>query len=191
MRGERRTAPRWIALFVIGSLCTLLLACVIPWLGNPTAAPTATPSPTAPLAASPTTPSTTSNVFRITEQDMNQWLQSAQTRLDNGVELQNSQVRIHTNGVVLTATVSMPSLPGMSVPVQVQVVPVVRDQQLQLDVLDVQLGGPYAAMGSLVKPMLTAGIAQAFGTSGFVQEARIASIELQEGLLIVTKEPGS
>ncbi|MDI7275995.1 MAG: hypothetical protein QME94_08440 [Anaerolineae bacterium] len=190
MRGKGPSAPARVVAGAIGLICVLSLACIVPSLsmrGRSTLAPTETPRPT------PTQSAAAQNVTRISEEELNRQLQGKRPNLGEGVECEELRVRVRKSGITVLATVRLAQFAGAAVPVQVQVMPSVRDERLHLEVLDVSLGGPYAAMGSLIKPLLSAGLAQGLDSETALVAAgkRIAAIELEDGYMVVTTRPGS
>ena len=196
MHGGGVSVSRWVVLISGGLVALLLLACVVPsslTRGRSGALLTPTPPPhtPAPTAPQPGGPSTT---WRISEQEMNDWLRGWRTHLGGGVDCQDMQVAIRTQEVMLRATVEVAQLPGALVPVEVRVKPVVREQQVALEVLDVQLGGAYAPWSALVKPLVATGIAQGLDLGDFLKRQRgvcISAIELHDGYMIVTGSPAA
>jgi len=132
-------------------------------------------------------------VARISEQDINKTLQGMETPLGEGIDCRNMQLKVRREGITLSAIVQIAQLQNAVVPMQVLVRPVVREERLRLQVLDVQLGGPFAAISNLVKPMLTTGIAEAFDANSLLtpQGMRISSVELEDGYVVVTTVPDS
>jgi hypothetical protein len=194
MRGSV-SAPKWFLLLAIGLIATAHLACLVPSRTDPSptapASPTLSPSRT-PAAGTALTPTTTTIIARISEQDMNQWLEGQRTTLGEGVDCLDMHMSIRREGITLTLTLEMTQLRGLSVPVQVLAVPVVRGEKLQMEVKDVQLGGAYAPMSGLVRSMLTAGLAQALDADRFVQQGvRISKVELEDGFVVITGSPVS
>lgn len=193
MRAGRESAPRWIVLSAIGLAGLLLLACVVPSYINratPTSPPVATPTP----ALTPTLLAGTAPVVQqITEQDLNQWLQGVRPALGEGIDCQEIHVQIRSTGLILSVSVKAAQLAGALIPVEIHAMPVVREERVKLEVLDVRLGGPYAAMSSFIKPVLITGITDAFNADTFLtqQGVRISNIELKDGYMLVTSVPAS
>ncbi|MCL6430140.1 MAG: hypothetical protein K6V36_04680 [Anaerolineae bacterium] len=188
MRGGRVSA-RLSAVVLSVLVCLLSLACFVPSLvtrrASPTATPTATPPPT------PTQAPTGETVTRITEEELNRQLQSTRPDLGEGVECKDVRVEVHKTGITLFSTVTLAQFAGAEVPIEVRVMPTVREERVHLEVLEVNLGGPYAAMSSLITPLLNAGLAEGLGAeSGLVPpNLRVMAIELEEGYLEVTTRP--
>jgi hypothetical protein len=194
MRGSV-SAPKWFLLLAIGLIAAAHLACLAPSRVHPSTTAPASPtlSPTsAPGAGTALTPTTTTIIARISEQDVNQWLKGQRTTLGEGVDCLDMHMSIRREGITLTLTLEMTRLRGLSIPVQVLTVPVVRGDKLQMEVRDVQLGGPYAPMSGLVRSMLTTGLVQALDANMFVQQGiRISKVELEEGFIVITGSPVS
>ncbi|MGQ9682294.1 MAG: LmeA family phospholipid-binding protein [Anaerolineae bacterium] len=188
---RRWTRSRWALVAVLAVAGGLSLACIVPLYGRPRAAslggPTAVRTATLRPTPSPKHPTAKAGTWRISEAEMNAQLQQLQAQLGNGVDCHDMRAQIRASGIKLAATIRMRDM-GVSVPVEVQVMPVVRADKLALDVLDVKLGGPYAAMSEMVKPMLSAGLAQAFDSQALLaqQGVRVTSVELNDGYMTVT-----
>lgn len=196
MGGGRPFTRRRMALLALGAVSILLLACVVPSLvrrANPPATFEATALPLASPTSMPTVTRTPSAgiVSKISEAALNQQVQGMRPQVGEGVDVRDIRVRIRKSGIIVSASVQIAELANAVVPVEVQVQPVVREQQLRLEVLDVQLGGPYAAMSTFVKPMLKTGVAEAFDASvlQMQQGVRISNVELQDGYLEITTLP--
>ena len=187
----RRTSSRWALFAALAVAGGLSLACILPLYGRPRAAslggPTAVRTATLRPTPSPKRPTVGASTWRISEEEMNAQLRQLQAQLGNGVDCHDMRAQIRVSGIKLTATVQMRDV-GVSLPVEVQVMPVVRADKLALDVLDVKLGGPYAAMSEMVKPMLSAGLAQAFDSQALLAQrgVRVTSVELNDGYMTVT-----
>ena len=189
---RRWTGSRWVLLAALALASGLSLACMVPLYSRPRAASAGVPTAVRTATARPTpspgkTAAIEAGTWRISEEEMNAQLRRLQTQLGNGVECRDMSVQIRTGGITLTATVFVREL-SVDVPVEVQVMPVVRDAELTLDVLDVKLGGPYTAMSGIVKPMLSAGLAQAFHSNGLMaqQGVRVTGVVLEDGYMAVT-----
>lgn len=188
MRGGRVSA-RSSAVVLSLLMCLLSLACIVPSLvsrrASPTATATASPSPT------PTQVPTGETVTRITEVELNRRLQSTRPDLGEGVECKDVRVEVHRTGITLFSTVTLAQFAGAEVPIEVRVMPTVRAERLNLEVLEVRLGGPYAAMSSLITPLLNAGLAQGLSENGGLvpPDLRVVAIELEEGYLLVATRP--
>jgi len=197
MPREHVTATKRATLAAAGLLSILLLACIIPSSLSPKQ-PTPEPSPTAravnPPTATPTTaplPNGTVTVSKISEQDMNDWLKAQQPQLGDGLEAQDLQVKIQSTGLLFSANVRVAQLQNALVPIQILARPAVSNGHVDVNVLDVQLGGSYASFSALLKPLVTTGLAQAFDADSFLAKrgVRITSIDLQDGYLLVTTQP--
>jgi len=201
MRGGERSALSWMVVLAVGLTAALLVACVIPILSPST--PTPVPTPTAPLLASPTptlapTPANTSpgtgtpaTETRISEQDVNHWLQGSQTHLGEGVDLSDTHVSIHTTGITVNGRAQVAQLQGARVPVEIVLRPVVHDQRLGLEVLDVQLGGAYSAFSGLVKQLISQALAEDVDPNALLAQRgmRISAVQLHEGYMVVSSVP--
>jgi hypothetical protein len=201
MRGGNRSALRWLMVLAVGLAGALLVACIIPFLSSST--PTPIPTPTPPLLASPTptqapTPAGGTPVAapgaketRITEQELNRWLEGAQTHLGEGIDLSDSSVAIHSTGITVTGRVQVAQLQGAQIPVQIVLRPVVHDERVSLEVLDVQLGGAYSSFSGLVKPLISQGLAQGADANALLAESgmHISALELHEGYMVATTVP--
>jgi len=196
MRREHKLMPLGMVLLALGALSFPLLACIFPSFlartsqeraAGPTLPPTSTIAPTA--TPQPGTPAAT--VSRISEQDMNQWLQGAATHLGEEIECQDLQAKIQREGIVLSAKVRLARLADAQVPMDVELRPVVHDGGVSLEVLDVRLGEPYASLSSLIKPLVVSGISESIDANKFLadQGVRVLNIELQDGYMIVTSVP--
>lgn len=192
MRGSQ-PAPRWAILLVLGLVAAVQLACVIPSLTNsnrPTLSPTQAPTPTSTTPGG--SPGASTIVARISEEDANHWLQSQESPLGQGIDCHDVQLRIRRDGIKLLATIRVPALQNATVPVEIQTMPIVRGNRLELQVDDVQLGGPYAPMSGVVRSLLVGNLAQAVDPNAFtsVHGVRITHIELEDGFMVITGVPG-
>lgn len=202
MRDKRASAPKWTVLLVVCMASVVLLACIIPSAltrAVRTAEPAVLPSPTASPQASPTqaplatpAPGSQTTVTRITEQQLNDYLGGYTTSLGEGLECQQLRGHIYNDHITLLATVKVDRLQGALVPVEADVVPVVNGGHLQVQVQDVRLGGSYAAMSSLIKPLLVTGINDNL-VNGFAlddllaeQGVQVTGVSLHEGYMDVT-----
>lgn len=189
MRKGRLSAR--IGVVVAAVLAGLLsLACLVPSLATrsrsrPTATATPLPTPT------PTQAPAGEVVTRITEEELNRRLQGSRPQLGEGVECKDVWAEVRRSGVVLFATVRLARFAGAEVPIEVRVMPTVREERVHLEVLEVNLGGPYAAMSSLITPLLNAGLAEGLGAENDLvpPNLRVVAIELEEGYLEVTTRP--
>ena len=188
MRGGRVSA-RLSAVVLSVLVCLLSLACFVPSLVTRRASPTATATPSPP--PTPTQAPTGETVTRITEEELNRQLQSTRPDLGEGVECKDVRVEVHKTGITLFSTVTLAQFAGAEVPIEVRVMPTVRAERLNLEVLEVRLGGPYAAMSSLITPLLNAGLAQGLSENGGLvpSDLRVVAIELEEGYLLVATRP--
>lgn len=189
MRETQRPMSRWLTLAAVGVAGALLLACAIPALSGGEATPRAMPTVPPPTPTPPT--SAREMVTTIDEEEMNSWLQGTQTQLGEGVDCREMRVRIRSTGITLSARLQVEQLRGTEVPVDIVVRPVVRDEHLRLEVLDVQLGGPYASFSALIKPLVSAGVADGLDADQFLAEqgVRVSSVELREGSMVIRSLP--
>jgi len=195
MQGRDRPVSRWLHVGILGLAGALLLACIIPSLSRnePTAFPTFTPrplpSPTAGTGLTPM-PGAVSVVTEIGEEQMSAWLQSARPDLGEGVSFEAAGVQIQSSGITISGQVRVEQMRDLEMPVEILLKPVVRDGHLDVEVLDVQLGGAGSPFGSLVKPLVSAGIGEGLNVERLLAEqgVRVTSVELKEGSMVVTAE---
>ncbi len=191
MRGSQ-PATRWAILVCLTLVAAAQLACVTPSLTslNRSAAPTPSPTPTLP-AESPGSSDASSIVARITEEDANQWLQSQESPLGQGIDCQDVQLRIRRDGLRLSATIRVAQLQNATIPVEIQIMPVIRSHRLEFDVGEVQLGGIYAPMSGLVHSLLEGNMNQVVDPNAYtsVHGMRITHIELEDGYMVITAIP--
>lgn len=198
MRGGARSALGWRVVLVAGLAGGLLLACVIPALspGTPTPIPTPTPplvaSPTPTLAATPPAGAAAGEV-RISEQELNQWLQGTKAPVGEGVDLSDASVRIRSTGITLTGKARVAQLQGAEIPIEIVLRPVVRDERLSLELLNLQLGGAYSSFSGLVKPLISMGLAQGVDANELLAEQgmRVSAVQLQDGYIVITRVPAN
>ncbi len=197
MQGGHRSAPRWVILCVCGLAGALLLACVIPGLfGSAPASPLPTSQPQPLASPTPTrtalaTPGASEMVARISEQDMNQWLQEARAQLDKGADFQDGRVTIRRTGITLSGNMVMAQMPGVQVPVEIALKPVVSGEELHLEVLDVQLGGAYSSLSSLITPLVKSKLTEGIDVNKYLTERgmHISRAELEDGFIVITGQP--
>lgn len=193
MRGNV-SAPKWLLFLALGLVVAAHLACLAPSAANrvsttPTSpAPASSPTPQSSRALTPTSVTITA---RISEEDVNGWLQGQRTTLGEGVDCLGMQVRIHRDGIRLSATLEVTRLRGVTVPVEVLAVPTVRSGGLQMEVRDVQLGGAYAPMSGPLKSVLTAGLGRALEAESLLapQGMDVSQVELEDGFIVITGTP--
>lgn len=194
MRG-RISAPRWMVLLALGVAVALHLACLVPsHVSRSTRSPT--PTSTSPSLSSPApapTPTTSMIIARISEADLNESLREMEPSLGEGIDCREVGLKVRRTGLTLSMTIEIAQLPRVLIPVEILARPVVRDKRLQLEVLDVQLGGPYALISGLVKPMLAAGIAEAFDADRLPTQPgwHVSDVQLEDGYIVVTTLPDS
>ena len=191
---------RWAFLLALGLVSTLLLACLVPSVLTRTQ-PTLSPSPTAgsnpgsgvrnPTLALPATPqpNRTRTVTRVTEQELNGWLQETQS-LGEGIECQDMQATIRKTGIVISGNVRVAQLRSDLIPMEIELRPEVQGEHLEVQVLEVRLGGAYAGWSALIRPLISTGIDQAFDADRLLTEqgVHIQSLELQDGYMTIISE---
>ena len=122
---------------------------------------------------------------------MNEWLGGFQTHLGEGVNCKDLHITIRTSGILISGSVQVAQLQNAEIPMEIEMRPLVDGQRVNFEVIDVRLGGPYGTLSSLVKPLVTSGIAHTFDANRFLAEqgVRVTQVELQDGYVIVTTEP--
>jgi len=197
MRGGHYAAPRLVILLTAGLAAALSLACAIPALSRGNAAPEVaatppmlSPSPTQPPAPAPQAMETT---IRIGASELNDWLQGMSPSLGQGAEFSDMRVTIRSTGITVWGNAKVAQLRGTQVPVEVLLMPVVRNDGLQLEVLDVRLGGAYASLSGLVKPLVVSGIDQGLDINALLadQGVHVTRVELQDGCLAICTVPAN
>ncbi len=199
MHGAQRPAPRWITLLVPGLVGALLLACAIPGLSREEPAPTpvtATPQPLpspTPAAAPTAAPGAATMVTTVTEEQMRGWLEGGRAQLGAGVEFENTRLSIRATGITISGNARLAQFGGVEMPVEIRLRPVVSEEHLRLEVLDVRLGGAYSSFSSVVKPLISGGIAEGLDVEGFLagQGLRVIDVKLQDGSMVITSVPAT
>jgi hypothetical protein len=191
MRGKRWSALRWILVVTLGLVALLQLSCTVPsqlTRAHPTSAPTPAPPSTPAI-----TPTTLIIIVKISEQDANLWLKGQRPSLAQGIKCEDLRMKVRDSGITLSARLRIAQLQGVSIPVEIQTRPVVLEEQVRLEVLDIQLGGFYAPMSDLFRSMLSARLADALDLGSFLAQRglHVAEADLEDGFIVFTCVPPS